>query len=195
MEIHFMLLTYVEVQNLATGYVAEVHKRYRIADTDEAPYALDTLEAIARANKLNGTRSELQVGGVAWAHLELDGTGSGWVPRPEMLGVDDKDDINVLAEITAYRVTRDFEPISHLKEYGPLDDMFESGELVGNVVIADDSPVADAICARTRELIDQLHGSTGGLWQPKLEPEFPFDAEPPHDENTESRKDEDHRPF
>jgi hypothetical protein len=174
--------TYDEIDDLATTFVAKVHARYRPATYDEAPHALDDSDAIIRANGLpfGYEKSDLYDEAVISACVMLEpaeGVMLSWVPRTNKLSIDANDDIETLAKIFAHKAIAGYEPVPYhiTKEVRPNSNMFESGELVANILDSDDftsevifQRVFDATCA----IVDEWNASNGGLWWPKTEPDL-----------------------
>jgi hypothetical protein len=173
--------TYNEIDDLATTFVAKVWARYRPAASDEFPHALYDNDAIIRANGLpfDYEKSDLYDEAVILACVLLEpaeGVMPRWVPRTNKLSFDADDDIETLAKIFAHKAIAGYEPVPHYitKEVRPNSNMFESEELVANILDSADftsEVIFQHVFDATYTIVDEWNESNGGLWWPKTEPE------------------------
>jgi hypothetical protein len=182
---------------LANILASNVKQRYRRAEADEAPYAIDDLEAIARANDFKDCPHSERDAAMSLAAIMLEskeGVASHWVPRADALTLEAEDDIETLAEITARKAIVGYEPVPSdiVKDCDRSGSMCESGELA-QVTLTREAFASNAshwhtfasdevywqVFDRACELLNELGQNIESLWWPDQEPELPFDAEPP----------------
>jgi hypothetical protein len=168
------IFSMLDTVTLLAGMLARnVRVRYRPAQADEVPYALDHTEALTRANDFGGgTGSEQYTAAAAVAVTQLtceQPPTERWVPRIEMLNYDhdDYDDIGLLAEITARKASVGYQPVQYA--IANADEM-ESGMLPSAELASMGVPesfasaeVRTLVLDRAYEILDRWSGCSG-LW-------------------------------
>jgi hypothetical protein len=167
-----------EIERQANLLVDAIHARYRVASRDE-PHALDDDEVIAR---VSDTPVDDDVYMRACCLLEpTEGVVPRWVPRTRKLSLDAEDDIETLAKIIAHKAIKGYTPVPYyiFKEVEQNNSMFESEELVADILDSDDftsEVIFDRVFNAACTIIDEWNESNGGLWW-DIEPEPPIEQE------------------
>ena len=164
------MMTRDTIEICAKFLADNVTAHFRRAEVGEKP-ALNSLDVLALANEFNDSAAMT----LAATMLET----SRWVPRSNMLNVDDEDDLDeILAKIIARKAIRGYEPIPYgiVKECN--GNWLDSGDLVSDVM-PKSFATDEQMFVRVLELVEEFNESNGGYWWTETEPE-PFDAELPY---------------
>jgi hypothetical protein len=179
---------YREIKILATAFATKARARYRLATPDEEDVLSDE-EAIVRANTLPFDR-ELDAAAITLACIELEpteGAASRWIPRIDALDPNNKEDVELLATITARKAIINHEPVPYefLEKIGEGGEWWDTSFDLIDAVLAPEVPVPEATYAmvfdRAVELLNAWSGDANGFWwrTTEPEPELPFDGDPP----------------